>query len=278
MTTAKGGFAGFVQRERTKPVIAAVDGPALAGGTEIVLACDLVVASKTAVFGIPEVKRNLVAAAGGLFRLPRKIPRNIAMELALTGRLDFPAERAHHFGLVNQLCEEGEALAPGQGARRRGLRSRAPGRAREPQDRPRGHRPARRGRLEDVGRGHHEDVRHRGLQRGPHRLRREARPGVEGPLSPTASVVSTSRGPGARRAGASAWTGTNAGRQGSGAKGQAMVSMMPCSCEELGQARARAAARRRRRAAPTGPRRRRRRPPARRPRAASTVKSRMTKW
>ena len=61
--------------------------------------CDLVVASQTAVFGIPEVKRNLVAAAGGLFRLPRKLPRNIAMELALTGRLDFPAERAHHFGL-----------------------------------------------------------------------------------------------------------------------------------------------------------------------------------
>jgi len=110
MSTPKGGFAGFVQRERTKPVIAAVDGPALAGGTEIVLAADLVVASKTAVFGIPEVKRNLVAAAGGLFRLPRKIPRNIAMELALTGRLDFPAEQAHHFGLVNHLAEEGKAL------------------------------------------------------------------------------------------------------------------------------------------------------------------------
>ncbi|HMJ78607.1 MAG TPA: crotonase/enoyl-CoA hydratase family protein [Iamia sp.] len=110
MSTKKGGFAGFVTRERTKPVIAAVDGPALAGGTEIVLACDMVVASRTAVFGIPEVKRNLVAAAGGLFRLPRKIPRNIAMELALTGRLDFPAEQAHHFGLVNHLAEEGHAL------------------------------------------------------------------------------------------------------------------------------------------------------------------------
>ena len=111
MMTARGGFAGFVQRERTKPVIAAVDGPALAGGTEIVLACDLVVASETAVFGIPEVKRNLVAGAGGLFRLPRKVPRNIAMELALTGRLDFPAERAHHFGLVNRICPEGAALS-----------------------------------------------------------------------------------------------------------------------------------------------------------------------
>jgi enoyl-CoA hydratase len=110
MQTERGGFGGIVTRDRTKPIIAAVDGPALAGGTEIVLACDLVVASRTAVFGIPEVKRNLVAAAGGLFRLPRKLPRNIAMELALTGRLDFPAERAHHFGLVNVLCEEGEAL------------------------------------------------------------------------------------------------------------------------------------------------------------------------
>ena len=110
MSTKKGGFGGFVQRERTKPVIAAVDGPALAGGTELVLACDMVVASETAVFGIPEVKRNLVAAAGGLFRLPRKIPRNIAMELALTGRLDFPAARAYHFGLVNVLTPEGGAL------------------------------------------------------------------------------------------------------------------------------------------------------------------------
>jgi enoyl-CoA hydratase len=110
MMTDRGGFGGFVRRERSKPVIAAVDGPALAGGTELVLACDLVVASKTAVFGIPEVKRNLVAAAGGLFRLPRKLPRNIAMELALTGRLDFPAERAHQFGWVNVLCDEGQAL------------------------------------------------------------------------------------------------------------------------------------------------------------------------
>ena len=111
MQTEKGGFGGFVTRERTKPVIAAVDGPALAGGTELVLACDMVVASDTAKFGIPEVKRNLVAAAGGLFRLPRKLPRNIAMELALTGSLDFSAERAHHFGLVNRLAGEGQALA-----------------------------------------------------------------------------------------------------------------------------------------------------------------------
>ena len=105
----QGGFGGIVTRERTKPIIAAVDGPALAGGTEIVLSCDLVVASTTATFGIPEVKRSLVAAAGGLFRLGRKIPFNIAMELALTGD-PISAEVAHHHGLVNRLCEPGEAL------------------------------------------------------------------------------------------------------------------------------------------------------------------------
>jgi enoyl-CoA hydratase len=109
LSTAKGGFGGIVQRERTKPIIAAVDGPALAGGTEIVLSCDLVVASTTATFGIPEVKRSLVAGAGGLFRLGRKIPLNIAMELALTGD-PIDAARAHHFGLVNRLVEPGEAL------------------------------------------------------------------------------------------------------------------------------------------------------------------------
>ncbi len=109
LTTAKGGFAGFVQRQRTKPVIAAVDGPALAGGTEIVLAADLVVASTTATFGIPEVKRSLVAGAGGLFRLGRKIPLNIAMELTLTGD-PIDATRAHHLGLVNRLVEPGTAL------------------------------------------------------------------------------------------------------------------------------------------------------------------------
>lgn len=109
LATAKGGFAGIVQRERSKPVIAAVDGPALAGGTEIVLSCDLVVASTTATFGIPEVKRSLVAGAGGLFRLGRKIPLNIAMELTLTGD-PIDATRAHHFGLVNRLVEPGEAL------------------------------------------------------------------------------------------------------------------------------------------------------------------------
>ncbi|MDQ2648114.1 MAG: crotonase/enoyl-CoA hydratase family protein [Actinomycetota bacterium] len=109
LSTAKGGFGGIVTRERVKPIIAAVDGPALAGGTEIVLSCDLVVASTTATFGIPEVKRNLIAGAGGLFRLGRKIPMNIAMELTLTGD-PIDATRAHHFGLVNRLVEPGQAL------------------------------------------------------------------------------------------------------------------------------------------------------------------------
>ena len=109
LATKKGGFGGIVQRERSKPLIAAVDGPALAGGTEIVLSCDLVVASTTATFGIPEVKRSLVAGAGGLFRLGRKIPMNIAMELALTGD-PIDAQRAYELGLVNRLVEPGQAL------------------------------------------------------------------------------------------------------------------------------------------------------------------------
>ncbi|MBV9660670.1 MAG: crotonase/enoyl-CoA hydratase family protein [Acidimicrobiales bacterium] len=109
LQTERGGFAGIVKRVRTKPIIAAADGPALAGGTEICLACDLIVASTAASFGIPEVKRCLVAAAGGLFRLPRKLPFNVAMELALTGD-PISAARAEHFGLVNRLCEPGAAL------------------------------------------------------------------------------------------------------------------------------------------------------------------------
>ena len=110
LTTKRGGFAGLVRRVRTKPLIAAVEGPAVAGGTEIVLSCDLVVASTTARFGLPEVKRSLVANAGGLFRLPRALPINVAMEMALTGD-DLNAEAAHRYGLVNRLVQPGHALA-----------------------------------------------------------------------------------------------------------------------------------------------------------------------
>lgn len=109
LATARGGFAGIVARGRTKPLIAAVDGHAVAGGTEIALACDLRVASRGSKFGIPEVKRSLVAAAGGLVRLPRVLPPAIAMELAITGdTLD--AERAHHFGMINEVCEPGAVV------------------------------------------------------------------------------------------------------------------------------------------------------------------------
>lgn len=109
LATVRGGFAGLTKRDRTKPLIAAVDGPALAGGCEIALACDLIVASSEARFGLPEVKRALVAAAGGLFRLPRALPRAVAMEMILTGD-PLSAERAHHLGMVNTLCEPGQAL------------------------------------------------------------------------------------------------------------------------------------------------------------------------
>mmetsp|Transcript_106898 Transcript_106898/g.312535 ORF Transcript_106898/g.312535 Transcript_106898/m.312535 type:complete len:263 (+) Transcript_106898:65-853(+) len=106
IVTKKGGFAGLVGFPRTKPLIAAVDGMALAGGCEIVLACDLVVASTKAVFGVPEVKRSLIPAAGGLFRLPMKIPHAVAMELILTGD-PIPCARARELGLVNEVVEPG---------------------------------------------------------------------------------------------------------------------------------------------------------------------------
>lgn len=101
---------GFTERPPRKPLISAVEGYALAGGTEVVLATDLVVASRTAKFGIPEVKRGLVAAGGGLLRLQRRIPYQKALELALTGD-SFTAEQAEAWGFVNVVTEPGEALA-----------------------------------------------------------------------------------------------------------------------------------------------------------------------
>jgi len=100
---------GFTERPPVKPLISAVEGFALAGGTELALATDLIVASKDAVFGIPEVKRGLFAAGGGLLRLPQRIPYAIAMELALTGD-NLPAKRAAELGLINMLAEPGAAL------------------------------------------------------------------------------------------------------------------------------------------------------------------------
>jgi enoyl-CoA hydratase len=103
------GFGGLTERPPRKPLIAAVEGYAVAGGFEMVLACDLVVASSSAKFGLPEVRRGLVAAAGGLLRLPLLVPRAIAMELILTGNT-LDAARAESLGLVNQLVAPGNAL------------------------------------------------------------------------------------------------------------------------------------------------------------------------
>jgi enoyl-CoA hydratase/carnithine racemase len=110
------GFASITRRSFPKPLIAAVNGTALAGGCEIMLSCDLVVAAEHAVFGIPEAKRGLIAGAGGLLRLPKRIPRAVALELALTGE-PIDATRAYQIGLVNRvvpaakLMEEAIGLA-----------------------------------------------------------------------------------------------------------------------------------------------------------------------
>jgi enoyl-CoA hydratase len=104
------GFGGLTEAPPRKPVIAAVEGYALAGGFELALACDIVVASEAATFGLPEPKRGLVAGAGGIMRLPRRIPYHVAMEIALTGD-HYPASRLYELGLVNRLTPEGEALA-----------------------------------------------------------------------------------------------------------------------------------------------------------------------
>ncbi|WP_439682550.1 Enoyl-CoA hydratase/carnithine racemase [Cupriavidus oxalaticus] len=103
------GFGGLTEKPPRKVLIAAVEGYALAGGFELALACDLIVSSKAAKFGLPEVKRGLVAGAGGLMRLPRRVPYHIAMEYALTGNM-LGAEQAHAYGLINRLTEPGEAL------------------------------------------------------------------------------------------------------------------------------------------------------------------------
>jgi enoyl-CoA hydratase len=103
------GFAGFVQLPPAKPLIAAVEGWALGGGFEMVLACDMVVAGSGARFGLPEVTRGLAARGGGAFRLPRRMPYAIAMEVVLTGA-PISAARAAEFGLVNRLVDDGEAL------------------------------------------------------------------------------------------------------------------------------------------------------------------------
>jgi len=112
--TERGGFAGFVYRQRTKPIVAAVDGLATAGGLEIVLACDVVIASTRSAFGLAEVRRNLIAAAGGLFRLPRVVGQAVAMDAILTAE-PIPAQRAFDLGLVSRLSDPERLAADARG-------------------------------------------------------------------------------------------------------------------------------------------------------------------
>jgi enoyl-CoA hydratase len=121
LDTERGGFGGFVYRERTKPIVVAVHGLATAGGLEIVLAADVVVATSRSAFGLAEVRHNLIAAAGGLLRLPRAIGRGTAMDAILTGE-PIDARRAFDLGLVSRLVEPGAALARHSASRGRSSR------------------------------------------------------------------------------------------------------------------------------------------------------------
>jgi len=109
LSTKRGGFAGIAYRERRKPIIVAVDGLATAGGCEIVLSCDLVVASNRSSFGLAEVKRKLIAGAGGLFRLPRALGRSAALEIILTGE-PLAAQRAYELGLINHVVAPDQVM------------------------------------------------------------------------------------------------------------------------------------------------------------------------
>lgn len=108
--TKKGGFAGITRRERTKPLIAAITGSALAGGTEIALSCDMIICADTTNFGLPEVKRSLVAGAGGLFRLPRVVGMAVGLEAILTGD-PLSSQRAYELGMVNKVVPEADVMA-----------------------------------------------------------------------------------------------------------------------------------------------------------------------
>ena len=145
----EGRGMGFTERPPAKPLIAAVEGYCLAGGCELALATDLIVASKESAFGIPEVKRGLVAGGGGLLRLPQRIPYAIAMELALTGE-NLSAERAHDLGLVNLLAEPGSALDAAIGLAETHQRQRPAGGGRDQAHHRRGARLEPRGDVEEA--------------------------------------------------------------------------------------------------------------------------------
>jgi enoyl-CoA hydratase len=108
--TERGGEYGLIRRSRVKPLIAAVEGVAFGGGFEMALACDLIVASRTARFALPETRRGVVATSGALFRAVRALPLHVAKELLITGA-ELSAERGYHLGLVNRVAEPGQALA-----------------------------------------------------------------------------------------------------------------------------------------------------------------------
>ena len=178
------GFAGITRRAAAKPLIAAIEGFAVAGGLEVALACDLIVAARGARLGIPEVKRSLVAAGGGLLRLPRMLPRNIAMELALTGE-PMLAERGYELGLVNRLTEPGGALEAALELAERIAENAPLALAASKRILQRVGRLARDGVLRPPGGDRRARDALRGRARGRDRVRREAAADLEGPLSAT---------------------------------------------------------------------------------------------
>ena len=181
--TERGGEYGIIRRTRRKPLVAAVEGPALGGGLEIALACDMVVAARTARFGLPEVRIGVVPTCAGLFRGPRAIPLNVARQLILTGR-PIDAERAYELGFVNVLTEPGTALAEAERLAQEICETRARISAVVPRRRQHLGRRGRRARM-----GADRLCPGRGLlvgrcPRGGALVPREAAAGVDGPLTP----------------------------------------------------------------------------------------------
>ena len=176
------GFAGIAERASEKPLIAAIEGFAVAGGLEIALSCDLIVAAKGAKMGIPEAKRSLVAAAGALLRLPKRMPYHAVMELALSGD-PWPAERFHELGVVNRLVEPGERARRSPRHGRSAQRERATGLDGLEEGPPGAVRLERRGDVAEAGRHRRPGDDLRGREGGRDRVQGEARPGLEGSLA-----------------------------------------------------------------------------------------------
>jgi enoyl-CoA hydratase/carnithine racemase len=182
LRTERGGFAGLAYARRAKPWIAAVEGKALAGGFELVLACDFIVASSNASFGLPEVKRSLIAAAGGLHRLRRRVPYALAAEMLLTGD-PIDAARAQAAGLLNALVAPGECVGAALALAERTRRQRTARRARQPAHRACRRRPERAGAAPAGYRLPGPPRADRGLPGRPACLHREAGPPLDGPLT-----------------------------------------------------------------------------------------------